>query len=723
MRNSLFFILILLASVESIAASTDVVKQMLERSTGTELRHLNLKMTDDDELDWFQVSTEQGVATVEANSLPAMSYGAYQYLRDSGAFAYSWEGSRVAIPEAFSDLSLPKTHSLVRDRVYLNVCAYGYTTTWWDWARWEKEIDWMALHGVNMPVAMEGQEYIWKKLWLEFGATESQLKDYFSGPAFTPWQRMGNIEGHAGPLSDNWIEKKHELQLKILKRMRALGMKPITPAFGGYVPSFMKEKFPKASIVEMEPWTGFDKLTHWLDPKDPLFKKIAKRFIELYTEAYGTSEYYLSDSFNEMLPPVSEKNRYEELSNYGRYIYESITQVVPDATWVMQGWMFGADKEFWDSKSIAAFLSKVPNEKAMVHDIGNDRYAVWEGAEAFFGKPWVLGFIHNYGGSNPVYGNFEFYDKTFFKAYHSREKGSLLGYGVFPEGINNNSVVYEYLFDVPWSDHKADFSSWIESYNTARYGKSTPVLNMAWSLLSKSVYSTEYWASRWWKGSAGAYAFFKRPQLDLIEFGEHPTDYDKLRSALRLLLKQAPQYRSSPLYTYDLIEFSRHYATLGIDKLINNALQDFNRGDRKSAQENVKKIKRLAMLTDQLLGGQNESLATWVSDAVQYAENSHESSEYMRNAKQQIATWGGPKLKDYASKSWQGMYQGFYLQRWLQFFSQLKSSVESSEKFDAKVFEQKIIAWENEWVEKSDIPKVSVPKRPYKLIKEIMSLL
>jgi len=722
MRKFFVFVLTVFFSLQSFAAATDVVKQMLERSTGNSLENLKLKLTEDEELDWFRVSTEKGVATIEANSLSAASYGAYQYLRDTGAFAYSWEGRRVAIPRAFSDLKLPKTHSLVRDRVYLNVCAYGYTTPWWGWERWEKEIDWMALHGVNMPVAMEGQEYIWKKLWLEFGATEEQLADYFSGPAFTPWQRMGNIEGHGGPLSNNWIEKKHQLQLKILKRMRALGMKPIAPAFGGYVPSFIAEKFPKARIVEMEPWTGFDKLTHWLDPKDPLFTRIAKRFIELHTETYGESEYYLSDSFNEMLPPVSKENRYEELSDYGRYIYESITQVVPQATWVMQGWMFGADKEFWDSKSIAAFLSKVPNEKAMVHDIGNDRYAVWEGADAFFGKPWVLGFIHNYGGSNPVYGNFDFYDKTFLKAYHSKEKGAMLGYGVFPEGINNNSVVYEYLFDVPWSDHKADFSSWIKSYNAARYGISDPALEVAWSMLEESVFSTEYWKSRWWKGSAGAYVFFKRPQLELIEFGEHPSDAKKLRSALSVLVKQQAKYKDSPLYTYDVIEFTRHYATLSIDKLIKQTLVDYSRGDKKAARKKIKKIKKLAVLTDRLLGGQEESLATWVSSASEYAESHEEALAYIRNAKQQISTWGGPKLKDYASKSWQGMYGGFYLQRWLQFFNALDKSTKTNDGFNIQAFEQSIVVWESKWASNTELPEASVPKRPLKLIKEILSL-
>nr|XP_028955051.1 uncharacterized protein LOC103438974 isoform X2 [Malus domestica] len=37
---------------------------------------------------------------------------------------------------------------------------------WWDWERWQKEIDWMVLQGTNLPLAFTGQESIWKKLFM-----------------------------------------------------------------------------------------------------------------------------------------------------------------------------------------------------------------------------------------------------------------------------------------------------------------------------------------------------------------------------------------------------------------------------------------------------------------------------------------------------------------------------------------------------------------------------
>lgn len=51
-----------------------------------------------------------------------------------------------------------------RFRYYQNVCTFSYTSVWWDWTRWEREIDWMALNGINLPLAFTGQEALWQEV-------------------------------------------------------------------------------------------------------------------------------------------------------------------------------------------------------------------------------------------------------------------------------------------------------------------------------------------------------------------------------------------------------------------------------------------------------------------------------------------------------------------------------------------------------------------------------
>lgn len=58
---------------------------------------------------------------------------------------------------------------------YQNAVSSSYSFAWWDWKRWEKEIDWMALQGINLPLAFTGQEAIWQKVFQMGWTTTTKL--------------------------------------------------------------------------------------------------------------------------------------------------------------------------------------------------------------------------------------------------------------------------------------------------------------------------------------------------------------------------------------------------------------------------------------------------------------------------------------------------------------------------------------------------------------------
>lgn len=714
----------------AFAASTSggvaAARASLERLFGKRLADAALSLKSGGDRPWYSVNAGAGKISISGDSPVALVRGAYAYLRQSGLAHVSWEGDRVAQGGALPAAASGKVESPFRHRAYLNTCTYGYTTPWWGWKRWSREIDWMAAHGVDMPLAMEGQEYVWRALWREFGLSEAELADYFSGPAFTPWQRMGNIEGYRAPLPTAWIDKKKDLQVQILGRMRSLGMTPILPAFGGYVPKAFAQKNPKARIYRMRPWEGFHE-TYWLDPADPLFAKIAGRFLALYTETYGAGTYYLADSFNEMLPPINADGadardaaygdgtantavtktkvevdpalKAQRLAAYGKAIYDSIRQARPDAVWVMQGWLFGADSHFWDPTAISAYLSRVPDDKLMILDIGNDRYpAVWKNAEAFGGKPWIYGYVHNYGGSNPVYGDLDYYRQDIAAIATNPQTGKLSGFGMFPEGLHNNSIVYEAVYDLAWGAGQGSGAAWLSAYARSRYGRTTPELDAAMTLLVQGAYSTRYWSPRWWKSKAGAYLFFKRPTANVADFPTHPGDRAKLDAAVEALAALAPAYANEPLFVLDLTDATRHLATMKIDDLLQAAIAAYRRGDVAAGDKARAEIEALALSIDKLLGVQPETLATWIDDARAYGDTSADAAAYVANAKAQVTVWGGQgNLNDYASKAWQGLYRGFYLPRWSLFLDTLKAA--GTGDFDEAAAVRASIAWEHGWVE------------------------
>jgi alpha-N-acetylglucosaminidase len=721
------------ASQETQNAAAQAVLQRLLGSHASAV-HLHVDESREHTRDWYQVSSTHNHVDVSGSSPVALVHGAYAFLETQGYASVSWEGNRIALPTQWPDYNSGIVTTPFAHRVYLNPCTYGYTTPWWDWPRWEREIDWMALHGIDMPLALEGQEIVWQQLWREFGVSDAALGEYFSGPAFAPWQRMGNIEGHDAPLSQHWIDDKAALQQRILARMHELGMEPVLPAFAGYVPKAFALAHPQAHIYRMRPWEGFHE-TYWLDPSDPLFAKIAARFIQLYTQRYGKGRYYLADAFNEMLPPMSDDNRDQggygdhaqstgkqgapvspdvrdrRLAAYGKAIFASIDHTAPGATWVMQSWLFGADQHFWNADAIAAFLRDVPDDRLLVLDIGNDRYPdVWKRAGAFHGKRWIYGYVFNYGGSNPVYGDLNYYRQDLATLTGDAGVGKLTGFGVFPEGLHSNSVVYAYLYALAWESHDEPLATWLARYTRARYGHTSPGLLDAWSSLQQGVFDVRYWSPRWWQGTAGAYLLFRRPGTEIVDFPGAPGDPQRLLDGLQKLLALSNDFADAPLFRYDLVDFTRHYASERIDQLLQQTVRDYQRGDIAHGDANVRKLHDVVGMLDALLGGQQDTLSSWIDEARRYARTPDDARAYERNAKALITVWGGDgNLHDYASRAWRGMYREFYLPRWDMFFAAMRTAAQSGKPFDEGLTRAAITQWEQHWVENGATYRRQVP--------------
>jgi alpha-N-acetylglucosaminidase len=182
----------------------------------------------------------------------------------------------------------------------MNVCTLGYSTAFWHWERWEREIDWMAMNGINLPLAFVGQEYVWQGVFADLGMNATQVAEsWFSNAAFLPWNRMGNLNNWAGPLSQDFITAQVVLQKQILQRQRAFGMKPILPGFAGHVPPAFVQAFPKANVSTLT-WAAEFGSTYTLSPQDPMFHQIGNSFINQLTNIYGTDHLYNADPFNEV---------------------------------------------------------------------------------------------------------------------------------------------------------------------------------------------------------------------------------------------------------------------------------------------------------------------------------------------------------------------------------------------------------------------------------------
>ena len=211
---------------------------------------------------------------------------------------------------------------------------------WWDFSRWEREIDWMAMNGINLPLSFTGQELVWQKLYTSLGLSDEEIKAFFSGAAFLAWQRMGNLRGWGGPLDDNWIKSQAALQSQIVERVRLFGMLNVLPGFSGHVPAGIKRIYPNASLIRSAEWGNFNETyseDYLLEPTDSHFQKLGAMFYQLLITQFGTDHIYNADTYNEMNPSSTDLTF---LADTNKAIYDAMAAVDKEAVFLMQGWLF-----------------------------------------------------------------------------------------------------------------------------------------------------------------------------------------------------------------------------------------------------------------------------------------------------------------------------------------------------------------------------------------------
>jgi alpha-N-acetylglucosaminidase len=268
---------------------------------------------------------------------------------------------------------------------------------------------------------------------------------------------------------------------------------------------------------------------------------------------------------------------------------------------------------------------------------------------------------------------------------------------MFPEGLNNNSIVYEEAYDLAWGLGGASRADWLAGYARARYGRVTPALADALGLLVDAAYSTRYWTPRWWNNRAGAYLFCKRPTASIVAFPGPPGDRAKLAVAVDRLMALAPGFAGEPLFVLDLVDAARHLVAQETDVLLQGAVAAYRRGDLAAGDQARRKIADLASGLDGLLGVLPEGLASWIDGARAYADNPADARAYVLNAKTQVTVWGGRgNLNDYASKAWQGLWRDFYLPRWQRFLDAARTA--GAGPFDEAAVVRELVEWEHAWI-------------------------
>jgi alpha-N-acetylglucosaminidase len=693
-------------AASSISAHGDNSTEMYLKASQSLLTRLLPNHTQDFIFEWippikgndvFELQSKKGKILIKGNNGVSMASALNWYLEHYCNCHFSLNYSRIRLPNP-----LPKIRKKIRKispfkfRNFFNYCAFGYTMPWWDWQKWQQMIDYMALKGINMPLAITGQEAVWQQVYRKLNLRDSQIKNFFAGPAYLPWGWMGNIDGLAGPLPQQWIDSHQTLQQKILSRQRELGMTPILQGFTGHVPAAIKTLFPQAKIHQTTPWAGMPG-TWFLDPGDPLFMKIGKSFIETQTRLYGSNHLYNADCFNEINPLTNDP---KFISDIGNAVYTSMSAADPKAIWVFQGWFFHFQADFWHPPQAKALLSKVPNHKMIGLDLWGETNPVWEKTNAFYGKPWIWNALLFLSQQVNLSGDISNIQKNINHAMAANNPDSLIGIGIMMEGFGYNPVIQEFITGKTWHPEPVDLPKWISAYAQRRYGTNDERVQKAWQLLLKGPYSRNI--SNGYESiicHTPKLARFKPTSADPFGVGYNANTTAK---ACKLLLECAPQLQHIPTYRFDVTHVTREM----MDNLANlfnyNILDAYQKKDVVAFDQNTRQFLQLILDLDDLLKtNEHFLLGKWLADAGRWGNNKEAKAFYRWNARALITMWEPARksqLRDYAAKQWSGLLKGFYLLRWKLFIKGLRSSLIDKKRFNKKQFFRDLKELEMRWL-------------------------
>eukprot|EP00040_Diaphanoeca_grandis_P010374 m.53082 g.53082 ORF g.53082 m.53082 type:complete len:275 (-) comp21707_c0_seq1:120-944(-) len=250
------------------------------------------------------------------------------------------------------------------------------------------------------------------------------------------------------------------------------------------------------------------------------------------------------------------------------------------------------------------------------------------------------------------------------------------GFGISPEGIEQNPVVYELMFELVWRNPvqlaSGDFNltNWLQLYADRRYGfdSSTAASRVAgnvWDRLSHTLYG---FADK--DGTTPitlkAYSLSRLPSLSTVTTADGAVAAGTAQAWIELA--KVFNNKSHPGLMYDLVDLGRECINEALEQLHVLFTLEYTKAiatkhaspDAAATLQTLgEHMLRLVKTLDDLLGtNSNFLLSTWLNRARTVAPATEET-QFEFTARNQLMMWGpspeiGPTA-DYAMKHWQGL--------------------------------------------------------------------
>jgi len=620
----------------------------------------------------FRIASAGEHIRVEGSTPSALLFGVNWYLKYVAHVQISPNGDRLG------SAPFPLPHAVIEGqtryayRYALNENVDGYTAPYWDWPRWQREIDVLALSGINAVLIERGTDTVLYRTFRDVGYSDAEIRRWLAAPAHQNWQLMGNLCCFGGPLSRALLQKRVLSAQKIIARLRELGITPVLPGFYGIVPADFQRRFPAAHVVPQGRWAGFTRPA-WLDPREPVFARLAAAFYRHQRELFGDSRIYDMEIFQE-----GGDSGDVPVAPGARAVQAALLAAHPGASWMMLAWQ-GNPRQ--------ALLTGVDRRHLLIIDIDHSRVPRDDRRRDFHNAPFLFGGLWEFGGRTTLGANIRNVTERLQRV--GRMNGNMAGTAVFTEGMDTNPFAFDLFTEMAWRSDPVDIPAWTAGYVLRRYGAADTHALAAWNVLVHTAYDIRIdrvvFNSE--RDAAQESLFDAQPGLTL----EHASTWSPqgmrystaaFDQALPQMLQVAPALRESETYQYDLVDIARQTLANESRVLLPRIKAAYGNRDRPRFDALTRCWLGLMDLQDRLLASDRFFLlGDWLAQVRPWASSPAELARLDFDARSLLTVWGdrqaseGAGLHDYGNKDWAGLTHDYYRLRWHRYFDALDESL------------------------------------------------
>lgn len=356
----------------------------IKRNTPKISDNFILRNTESDNgLDRYEIYAQDGKVVLAGNSNLSLAMAYYRYLNEycgvvitNGDYDISTVGT-TPLPET-------KIECTVKQKIRARTSHefFSLEGNYWGFDRWEKEIDFMAMHGINTAYQFVGFDAVLFETLSDFGMDEKFCLEFVSGPAYLSRQLTGNVAGMSSVNSKDYLDRKLYIGKKITQREKELGITPVFPAILPSVPFSLRKKYIKMDIFKAPAWYNLPPI-FYIKSENAFFEIFNGRFLKKQRELLGETKSY----FFEPLYDVNQKGYNSYLASMGERLSEVLDDFDPEA--VCYTHLSAINKDFFKEISGRKFI--------FIKDSGD--------ASALDGKKYIVSIRGNVYGRTSIYGD------------------------------------------------------------------------------------------------------------------------------------------------------------------------------------------------------------------------------------------------------------------------------------------------------------------------------